>query len=595
MNIIIFDFEVFKYDTLLGCLIVSDKEEIKQFWSLDEIKQFYIEHSEDIWIGHNNYSYDNVILTEIMNGRNPKIVNDDIIKRNIRRHYSIPKYTYDIMANSYKPFSLKMTELLTGNSIHISEIDFDIDRTLTEEEKQLVEKYNADDLKQTFLNFEKMFDLFKLRLDIISEFNLPLTNLSVTGTKLAANVLKSYHDDSLEFLKIDAKLYDNLILENEDLKKFYLEEKFRTTEKLKIYVGNAEIQVGSGGIHSAIKKYHSKKCMYFDVSGYYNLIMINNDLLPRTMNEESKQKYVYMYHEQLRLKKVNPVKRGLYKTILLSVFGAMMNKYTDFYDPWKGLLVTITGQLYLVDLLEKLKDLVLIVQTNTDGIIVEPFNWEDEPKVISIVEEWEKRTGFVIKKEHVYNLWQRDVNCYFCFDENNKVIYKGEAVKNYDISDSSFANGNLFGCKEPPVIAQGIINKLLFNIEPEDFVNNNKEDLILFQYICRKNTYDYLTYDTNLNNVQASTKIADIARCFALKPEFGINMIYKHKFSKGKENIAKVSNLPESVFVYNDNLDDMTNENKYKIDYNYYVNRIKERILEFLNIKQIKEINIYDE
>ena len=82
--------------------------------------------------------------------------------------------------------------------------------------------------------------------------------------------------------------------------------------------------------------------------------MINYDLLSRTIPQEYKELYKFMYHEQLRLKKENPALRGVYKTILLAVFGAQMNKYTDFYDPQTGSLVMIVGQLFLVDLLEKL-------------------------------------------------------------------------------------------------------------------------------------------------------------------------------------------------------------------------------------------------
>ena len=41
-----------------------------------------------------------------------------------------------------------------------------------------------------------------------------------------------------------------------------------------------------------------------------------------------KKLYEYMYQEQLRLKKIDPVKRALYKTILLAVSGAQRNKYS---------------------------------------------------------------------------------------------------------------------------------------------------------------------------------------------------------------------------------------------------------------------------
>ena len=161
--------------------------------------------------------------------------------------------------------------------------------------------------------------------------------------------------------------------------------------------------------------------------------MINYGLLPRTMPQKSKELYIYMYHEQLRLKKINPRKRAIYKTILLSVFGAMLNEHTDFYDPYNGSLVTITGELFLVDLLEKLEGFVQVVQSNTDGIIVVPINndWSLKDEIIHIVEEWEQRTGFVIKKEEINNLWQRDVNNY-CFDDNGKPVVRGEIVSAYD-------------------------------------------------------------------------------------------------------------------------------------------------------------------
>ena len=63
MNVVIFDFEVFKYDTLLGTLTINgDNLVYKQMWSLDEIKNFYKAHIDDIWVGHNNDAYDNHIL-----------------------------------------------------------------------------------------------------------------------------------------------------------------------------------------------------------------------------------------------------------------------------------------------------------------------------------------------------------------------------------------------------------------------------------------------------------------------------------------------------------------------------------------------------
>ena len=57
MNIIIFDFEVFKYDTLLGVIELHNNEEkLIQMWNLDDIKNYFyswhaptISHS-DFWM-----------------------------------------------------------------------------------------------------------------------------------------------------------------------------------------------------------------------------------------------------------------------------------------------------------------------------------------------------------------------------------------------------------------------------------------------------------------------------------------------------------------------------------------------------------------
>ena len=61
---IIFDFEVFKYNTLLGVLVSHNNEYyIEQMWDLNAIRQFYKLNQNNLWVGHNNDSYDNHILT----------------------------------------------------------------------------------------------------------------------------------------------------------------------------------------------------------------------------------------------------------------------------------------------------------------------------------------------------------------------------------------------------------------------------------------------------------------------------------------------------------------------------------------------------
>ena len=80
MNIIIFDFEVFKYDTLLGCLYIDEHgKHLFQSWDLDEIRLYYKNNEDALWVGHNNCGYDNYILDAILKN----------LKMNIQRMFRL--------------------------------------------------------------------------------------------------------------------------------------------------------------------------------------------------------------------------------------------------------------------------------------------------------------------------------------------------------------------------------------------------------------------------------------------------------------------------------------------------------------------------
>ena len=119
-NIIIFDFEVFAHDTLLGTKLISPTDtKIFQTWNLDDIRKFYALHSDDIWVGHNNSGYDNFILNVVVKGGNEeqvKMMNEKIIRLNDRPRWSdVPTYWYDLMASHI--CSLKTLEAFFGKNI----------------------------------------------------------------------------------------------------------------------------------------------------------------------------------------------------------------------------------------------------------------------------------------------------------------------------------------------------------------------------------------------------------------------------------------------------------------------------------------------
>lgn len=582
-KIIVFDFEVFKHDVLLGALIIENSNKrYYQTWSKDDIKKFYKDNINSLWVGHNNEAYDNVILDSIINDRNPYNTSIMIVNTN-KKYYSTIKLNYlDLMKIIGEPYSLKMTEGAFGYDISETEVDFNLDRPLTSEEKQLTEKYNRDDLNQTYKNFTILYGDIQTRFDLINEFKLDISNLNKTKTQLGAKCLKAKKIPNIEKMIEKPRSYQDLKLNNKELLDYYFGEKYLTDERIYINICKGNIKGGSGGMHQAQLKYYAKEGLYFDVSGFYNLTMINRDLLPRTLDDNARNEYIRLYNLQLELKKKDPRKRAVYKTILLGVFGGMLLEYTDFFDPYRGNLVMITGQLYLVDLLEKLDGKVELIQTNTDGIIVKVLPNSNKDDVISIVEEWENRTGYTIKKVPIYDIWQRDVNCYMYRTGNNEIEVVGENAI-YDNWQDVFSR-KTWKVNEPPIIAHCVVDYLMKNISPEETIEKYKNELRMFQYIKKKDTYDYMTIQKEYDNgMITEEKIQNVNRFFASKYLGYICMPYKVKKSKGIIKRTKVPYLPNNVILYNKNinegdLDDL----KSKIDYDYYVLRAYEKIATFM-------------
>lgn len=586
---------MFRQDCLLGTIIIKEdgSQKLFQTWDLETIKQFYYDYKDDsIFVGYNSKFYDNCILEAIIKNQDTYLISKRIVEDHESIWCNLKFYSYDVMNTGFaQSISLKLTELISGDSIETTEVDFNIDRPLIYEEKKLTEKYNQADLNKTLYNFKKIYPNFTLRLGIINDWKLDLMKyLDCTGAQLAAEVLKAESDASLEYKPVKPIIYDTMKIENKQAIDFYLNEKFRLEDYFEtIKIGNAELTLGGGGIHQAIKKCYYSRLLYLDVSGYYNLVMILYNLLSRTIPEIGKERYKMMYDQQIELKKIDPdsPRRKQFKTILLAVFGAQGRKGSKLYDPYVGSLVPVVGEMFLIDLIEKIKDYCIIVQSNTDGIMLSPNSDEDEKKILEELNKFLDRTKFVIKPKYIYDLYQRDVNNYMYRDEKGNIEVKGEALKNYQFDDETYSAGKIFNAKEPSIIAKGVVDYLMYDIPPEETVNKYKEDLRLFQYACKKGTYNKLTYDITYfpTKETSSYEIQSPSRVFAYKSNTESGMIYKHGINKksGKISKAKVSNLPDNVFIYNNSIIGKYEELKDKIDWQYYIDRIYEKIEKFIS------------
>jgi len=114
-----------------------------------------------------------------------------------------------------------------------------------------------------------------------------------------------------------------------------------------------------------------------------------------------------------------------YKILANGTFGKLGNKYSIFYAPSELIQVTVTGQLALLMLIERLElSGINVISANTDGIVLcthRSMLWlRDE-----IIRWWETTTGFTTEAAEYRLVASRDVNSYVAVTTSGKVKLKG--------------------------------------------------------------------------------------------------------------------------------------------------------------------------
>ena len=101
------------------------------------------------------------------------------------------------------------------------------------------------------------------------------------------------------------------------------------------------------------------------------------------------------------------------KIVLNGFYGKLSSHYSKVYAPNLLVSVTLTGQLAIMMLLEKLHEKGLrVLSANTDGINVR-IKTADRAWVDNMVNEWCVSTGFTMDYNHYNMIGYRDVNNYF--------------------------------------------------------------------------------------------------------------------------------------------------------------------------------------
>lgn len=311
----------------------------------------------------------------------------------------------------------------------------------------------------------------------------------------------------------------------------------------------------------------------FDVASYYPHLMTICGYTSR--NIPSPDVFKNVLEQRMKAKAAgDKATANALKLVVNTTYGAMLNQYNDLFDPLMGRSVCITGQLFLLELAQNLYRNVeglRIVQLNTDGVMIE-FYEDQYDEVLSIVNEWQQRTGFELEEDSVSLIAQKDVNNYVEVQPNGSVKTKGGYLVR------GIAPAGAFNINNNAIIVATALKEYFVHGTPVEDTINACDDIFQFQLIAKAGAKYREAYHL-VDGEQ--TPVQKVNRVYATKDER-----YGKLFKVKAENdaTAKIEMLPEHCIIDNDNqltIDD--------VDKTFYIEMAKKRINDFLGVKPEKK------
>ena len=565
-----YDFEVFVHDwfiTIINPIELTLRVIVND---INALKHYYSRHKDQIWVGYNSRSYDTYIMKGLLLGMNPKKVNDDIIYRGLKgwqisREFKSKKFLdFDI----YTKDSLKTKEGFMGADIRETEVDFNLNRKLTQKEVRQTIKYNIHDVEQTLEVFRRNKYLYESQIQLIETFDLPIEMVSLTQAQLTANILeceKQEHNDEFKF-----KIIDQIHLKKYKSAKEWFENPDNRDYKksFDLNVCGVPHRFGWGGLHGCPEKpLHAKgRIFHVDVTSYYPSQIIKHGFMTR--NSKNPERYKEVFDIRVALKKAGKKKeQAPYKIVLNGAYGMMKDKYSLAYDPKQANAICVNGQLMLLDLLEHLEPYITLIQSNTDGLIIQVEDNEEKiNKVMDICHRWEHRTGMGLEQDEITEIFQKDVNNYVFRFKSGKLERKGAYVMELD--DLNY---------DLPIINKALVDYMMSNVPVEETIDNC--DMIKeFQKIVKVSS----NYEGGWHN--GENLVDKTFRVFASKDK---NDTYLGKYKYQGATIEKFANTPEHCFIMNECVNGV--KVTKKLDKQWYIDLALKRLEDF-GIKENKNI-----
>lgn len=557
-----YDFEVFKYDWLVVIINPITKTKSIIINDSEKLRGYYDQYKNEIFVGYNSRRYDQFILKGILCGFDPYKISKHIIEENkpgwsysqLFRQYSLNDFDLLLRTDG----GLKTLEAFMGHDIQESSVSFDIDRKLTDAEIAETVKYCTHDVEESIEVFMNRKEEFDAMMGLIRIFKRPLSDISKTKSQLVAAICggtRKKFDDEFDF-EIASTLKLNKYKYIADWYRNPVNRDYSKTQK--VMVAGIPHIFAWGGIHGASDEPYYGEGIYIlaDVQAYYPSMQMRYKWGYRNMG--TSENFETIHSENIRLKKIDKKARFPYKIADNSVSGQLKDKYSAIYDPRDNNAICVNGQLFLLDLIEKLEPYCELIQSNTDGILIKIKTMKDFDLIDDIVWEWEQRTGMIMEFDVFTKVFQKDVNNYLIVKPDGSYKSKGAYVKSLGPLDYDL-----------PIVNKALIEYMTHHIPVEKTINDC-DDLIMFQKVIKLSGKYKFVYHNGHKYVN---------KCYRVFASKRGSDTYIGKCKDVGATIEKFANTPSKCFI------DNTNVNGRKIpdylDKQWYIDLAYERLRQF--------------
>lgn len=609
----VYDLEVFGGNFFSATFINVDTEEVKTFLSykdkncFPELENFV--NQGLVLIGYNNIMYDGAVLQYALKNKNSKTILRDVFEFSNElinsdrdfNNYQYRKYQYPENPKYSQIDLMKVISVgavapslkLVGIILHwrkVQDLPYEFDKPV---ENILIAneilKYNENDVRITLSLYKKLLPQLELREKLGTMYGLDL--MSCSDSKIGDRLLEKFYKDKTgisnvyslkdkvveyEQFMIGECIFDDIHFKSNHLKRIKKELEKSIARKSTDYkivrdvdFGGVVYQIRSGGLHSVDtpalfktdENYIVRDC---DFNSFYTSMMIKNKIAPLHIGKEFLEILEDMTRERVSAKHTDEVKAAGLKISINAIYGKLGFVGSWFKDKKALLKVTISGQLYLMMLIERFVLAgIEVISANTDGIVCR-IKRSMEQEYYDIANSFSSEIGIGIEFTDYDVYARRDVNNYISRKPDGKVKYKGCFTPEPEIK-KGYAH---------PIVPKAVYKNILEGIPVEDTIRNHDNilDFCISKKMDSKFQAEFHLSETEVECLQKTNR-------FYIANEGG-------KLLKRNKDTGKTVGLfvSQNLVILND-YDETIPISEYDINYDFYIEEAR---------KLVDDVVLYD-